>query len=372
MKTIALVNNKGGVAKTTSAINLAAGLASLKKKVLLVDLDSQGSASLSLGVSRNELFPSMADVLIENFPIKEAVRGTSVENLSLITGSMELANADVMLVDVEGREQLLKRALAEVEADYDFIILDCPPSLSLLPVNALVAAEGYIVPVTPQYLALEGLINLTQAVSMIQHGIGDSASMVGIVLTMVDYSARSTREIARIMREHYKHQVFKSEIRSNCRLQEAPSFGQTIYQYDWASSGAQGYLNLAKEVIERCQPWSMHDGQDGQSDQDGADGIDAGSGTQAPAARVDGAAPQGGTPPGTDQPGSQPASDDAGHGEDGDGGQQASGIAADGELESELESGVPTSERSFYFDYRDSDGNIPVSASDDADTLRDE
>jgi len=250
---LALVNNKGGVGKTTTAVNLAAGLAGKRRRVLLVDLDSQGSASLSVGVARADLKPSAADVLLDGVSIQHAVRETAVEGLDVLTGSMELANADLILGDADGREIRVRDALEPVRDDYAFIILDCPPSLSLLPINALVAADTYIVPVTPHYLTLEGLVNLMEAVERVRDGIGTNASLLGLVLTVVDYRNRATREIVDIIRSHYGDQVFKSEVRVNIRLAEAPSFGQNIFDYDPSSTGADAYRRLVAEVLRRCR-----------------------------------------------------------------------------------------------------------------------
>jgi len=247
---LALVNNKGGVAKTTTAVNLAAGLARKKKSVLLVDLDSQGSASLALGIPRSELMPSAADVLLHGEPIKTAIRNVA-EGLDLLTGSMELANADLALADETGRERRLSDALKPIRSAYDIILLDCPPSLSMLPINALYAADGFIVPVEPQYLALEGLVNLTEAVERMREGMNIKASLVGLVLTKVDYRTKATTEIVDLIRGHYKRQVFKAEIRINTRLAEAPSFGQSIFDYDPTATGAAAYADLTEELLKR-------------------------------------------------------------------------------------------------------------------------
>lgn len=246
---ISLVNNKGGVAKTTTAVNLAAALAAQKKTVLLVDSDSQGSASLSLGVTRAHLAPSLSDALIEDKPIEKSVRETHIKNLALITGSMQLANADLALSDAWGRELKLKRTLEPLRKQFDYIFIDCPPSLSLLPVMALVAADEFVVPVTPHYLALEGLVNLMTAVEKLRKGMGEVAKLRGLVLTMVDRRAKVTEEIIGLIREHYQDKVFKTEIRVNVRLTEAPSFGQTIFEYDNRSHGADAYRALAKEFL---------------------------------------------------------------------------------------------------------------------------
>lgn len=250
---IAVVNNKGGVGKTTTAVNLAAALAARKQRVLLADLDSQGSASLSLGVPRTQLAPSMADVLLDGLPLKRAIRQTAVSGLDLATGAMSLANADLALANVRGRERHLDEALAPACGDYDYVLLDCPPSMSLLPVNALVAADAYIVPVTPHYLALEGLVNLMEAVARLRDGMGAGARLLGLLLTMVDYRARANAEVAEMIREHYGEEVFAAEIRVNVRLTEAPSFGRTIFEHDAKCNGALGYKQLADEVLRRSR-----------------------------------------------------------------------------------------------------------------------
>jgi chromosome partitioning protein len=250
---LALVNNKGGVAKTTCAVNLAAALAKPTRRVLLADLDSQGSASFSLGIPRGALRPSMADVLLDGTPIRGAIRQTTVAGLDLLTGSMDLANADLILADVKGRESRLKDALTPLRSEYPFILLDCPPSLSLLPINALVAADAFIVPITPHYLALEGLVNLMEAVERLRQGMGITATLLGLVLTLVDYRTRAATEIVGMLREQYKAQVFKTEIRVNVRLTEAPSFGQTVLDYAASSTGANAYRSLAAEVLQRCR-----------------------------------------------------------------------------------------------------------------------
>ena len=245
---LAIINNKGGTGKTTSAVNLAAALSIDGKKALLIDLDAQASASLSLGIERAAFAPSIADAILEGKPLKPLIRKTGAAGLDLITGSPDLANADLTLANRPGRERCLKAALAPVHADYDFIVLDCPPSLSMLSVNAMVAADAFIIPTTPEYLALEGLVGLMDAVQKIHEGIGDKCHLLGILLTKVDHRRKVTEEIIKVIRGHYKDQVMKTEVGVDVRLVEAPSFGKTIFEYDRGSSGAEAYLQLAGEI----------------------------------------------------------------------------------------------------------------------------
>ena len=249
---LTVLNNKGGVGKTTTAVNLAAALASARRRILLIDLDAQGSASLSLGLDREELAPGTAEVLLEGMDVRQGIHQTAVDGLDVLPGAMALGNADLVLGDASGRERRLEGALRPIQEEYGFIVVDCPPSLSLLPINALVAADAYIVPVEPHYLALEGLVNLMEAVERVQEGIGTHARLMGLVLTKVDYRTRANREIAQIIRDHYKQEVFRTEIPINIRLAEAPSFGTTIFDYDAESTGAEGYRALAREVLRRA------------------------------------------------------------------------------------------------------------------------
>lgn len=248
---IAIVNNKGGVAKTTTAVSLAAGLAGKACQVLLIDLDAQGSASLSLGFSHYELEPGTAAVLLENKPIREAARPSYIRGLDVLTGSMALASADLQLADIPGREFVLNSAIKPALKDYDFIIIDCGPSIGLLTINALTAAKYFLVPVTPDYLALEGLINLMEAVQRIKAGIGKAAELLGFVLTEADYRLNVTTEIEGMIREHYKELVFKTEIKGNVKLKEAPSFGKAIFDYAPGSSGAECYRQLVNETLRK-------------------------------------------------------------------------------------------------------------------------
>lgn len=248
---LAIINNKGGTGKTTSAVNLAAALAMKGRRTLLIDLDSQASASLSLGIDRAGFKPSSADVIIDGRGLAGVIRKTGAEGLDLVTGSPDLADADLQLARLPGRERRLKDAIATIRAGYDFIILDCPPSLGLLAVNSMVAADAFIVPSPPEYLALEGLVGLMDAVQRIHEGIGDACRLLGILLTKVDHRRKVTEEIVQVIRRHYRDQVFRTEVRVDVRLIEAPSFGKTIFQYDRGSAGAEAYQQLADEIIRR-------------------------------------------------------------------------------------------------------------------------
>jgi chromosome partitioning protein len=250
---LALVNAKGGVGKTSAAVNIAAGLVERRRRVLLVDLDAQGSASLSVGLKRAELEPGTAAVLLDGRPIRQAIRRTYIERLDILPGSLALASADLNLADVAGREAVLRAALAPIRGEYDLVIVDCPPSLGLLTVNALKAADAYLVPVPPEYLALEGLVNLTEAVERIRAGMGQVAALLGIVLSAVDRRLRVTGELVELIRGHYGDQVCKVEVPVNVKIKEAPSFGRTVLDYAPGSAGAAAYRELVGEVLHRMR-----------------------------------------------------------------------------------------------------------------------
>jgi len=258
---ITVINNKGGTGKTTTCVNLSAALANSGYRVLLVDLDSQASASLSLGIQYDDLSPSAADVLFEEFAIEKARRSTNIPGLDLLTGEIELAHSDLILADVPRRETRFTEALEPVRDSYDFILCDCPPSLSMLPINALVAADQYIVPITPEYLALEGLVSLMDAVDKIKEGMEVNLKLLGIIFTMVNPGAfsllnrelKGQLEIIRLVREHYDSDVFETVIKRNSKLAEAPSYSKTIFEYAPKSSAARHYTMLADEVLERCE-----------------------------------------------------------------------------------------------------------------------
>jgi chromosome partitioning protein len=253
LKTIPVINNKGGVGKTTTAVNVAAGLARRGRRVLLVDLDSQGSASVSLGVDRDDLMPSSADVLFDEVGPGEAIRSTHIDDVDLLTGSLDLANADVRLKQQSGGHNRLREVLATVEDRYQSIIIDCAPSTSILSVNALVAADAFIVPVAPSYLALEGVVSLGKTVRRVRRGVGEAAPILGLLLTMVDRSQDGVEEAIDQLRNHYGGKVFDQEIRTDPKLGEAPGRGQDIFRYAPESKGAEDYGRLMDEIEDRLQ-----------------------------------------------------------------------------------------------------------------------
>jgi chromosome partitioning protein len=251
LKTIPVINNKGGVGKTTTAVNLAAGLADRGRDVLLVDLDSQGSASVSLGIDHDDLSPSSADVLFGDRSVEEVIRSTSRSRLDLITGSLELANSDVRLKEQKEGQHRLKQVLSSIEDRYQTIIVDCAPSTSILSVNALVAADAFIIPVCPSYLALEGVVSLGEVVREVRKGMGEAAPILGLVLTMVGTGEVDEEETNSALRDHYGGKVFDTEIRRDPKLEEAPSRSQDIFKYAADSQGALDYGKLIDEVEER-------------------------------------------------------------------------------------------------------------------------
>lgn len=255
MSVIALINNKGGVGKTTTAVNLAAGLAQTGKTVLVVDLDAQASASLSLGVERSDLDPSLASVLYDGVPTPEVVRtAPGAAGVDLITAHPDLKHADAELASKYGRETLLKREVLEpVVENYDVVLLDCPPSLNLLPVNAIVAADWFLVPVEPHFLSLEGVGSLLDTVDQIREGTGEAASLLGFVVTRADFRANSTQQAIDILRDEYGKAMFETVVRGNVRVAEASSHGVSVLDSAPSSTGAEAYRNLTEEVVARLR-----------------------------------------------------------------------------------------------------------------------
>jgi len=248
---LAVCNQKGGVGKTTTAVNLAAALALRGGRSLLVDMDPQAHASLGLGVDRSALKVSVYEALVEPRRAREAVLKGRGEGLDLLPASVSLAGAEVELIEAPERESHLRHALALVEADYGYVVIDCPPSLGLLTLNCLVAAQAVLIPVQAEYLALEGMSRLLDTVNLVRQGLNLALAVEGVLLTMYSSRLSLAQQVAAEVRTYFRELVFDAVIPRSVRLAEAPSFGKTIFGYDGLSAGAQAYLALADEVLAR-------------------------------------------------------------------------------------------------------------------------
>ena len=250
-KIIAVTNQKGGVAKTTTAINLGACLAELNYKVLLIDLDPQGNATSGLGLAKNKLTHCIYDVLINSFSIAKVVQKTEIKNLKIIPARILLAGAEIELASLESRESTLKLALEEIKKDYEFIFIDCPPSLGLLTINALTAASDVLIPIQCEYYALEGLTLLLSTLDRVRKHLNPGLNILGALLTMFDARTNLAIQVVDEVKKYFPQKVFRTIISRNVRLSEAPSHGKPISVYDSRSRGAEVYRELAKEVLDR-------------------------------------------------------------------------------------------------------------------------
>jgi len=250
-KIIAIANQKGGVGKTTTAINLSSALSFAGAKVLVVDMDPQGNATSGLGVVLGDNESSIYDVLIGRSQAIDTVRRTNVDNLDIIPGDINLSAAEVELVTEMSRETKLKKALASVMEEYNFIMIDCPPSLGLLTVNSLTAADSVLIPLQCEYYAMEGLGQLLNTIRLIRESLNEDLELEGILLTMHDPRNNLSKEVQKQVEDYLSESIFKTIIPRNVRLSEAPSYGQSIIEYDIRSKGAASYIELAKEMLAR-------------------------------------------------------------------------------------------------------------------------
>jgi len=251
-KIVALANQKGGVGKTTTAINLGASVAACERKVLIVDLDPQANATSGVGLSKNEE-QSMYPVLVDGAPMRDIIRATELPTLSIAPSSVDLVGAEIELREAIGREFHLRKALADVKGDFDYVLIDSPPSLGLLTINALTAADSVLVPMQCEYFALEGISQLLSTIERVRDAVNPALEIEGIALTMYDERMNLSRQVAEEVRTHFGEKVYKTVIPRNVRLGEAPSFGKPIILYDIRSRGSEAYLNLAREFIQRAE-----------------------------------------------------------------------------------------------------------------------
>lgn len=250
-KVISIANQKGGVGKTTTAINLAASLAAIEHPTVVIDIDPQSNTTSGLGIDTKTVTNSIYEVMIGSSEINDTIRQTELDFLDLVPAHINLVGAEIEMIDREERERILKKAIIDLRQRYDFVIIDCPPSLGLLTINALTASDSIVIPVQCEYFALEGLGQLLNTIKIVRQHLNPELDIEGVLLTMYDIRTRLSNQVAEEVKRYFDDKVFKSVITRNVRLAEAPSFGKPALLYDATSTGAQNYLSLAGEIIKR-------------------------------------------------------------------------------------------------------------------------
>lgn len=250
-KVIAIANQKGGVGKTTTSINLSASLSSKEKKVLVIDADPQGNTTSGFGIEKNDLENTIYELMLSECSIKECILNNVIPNVSIIPSNVNLAAAEIELIGIDRKEFILKREVEWIKDNYDYIIIDCPPSLNLLTLNAMTTADSVLVPIQCEYYALEGLSQLIHTINLVKERLNPDLDMEGVVFTMYDSRTNLSSQVVENVKDHLKQRVFNTVIPRNIRLAEAPSYGMPIHMYDSKSAGAEAYMQLANEIIDR-------------------------------------------------------------------------------------------------------------------------